>query len=136
MIVFGIALLRSTRHRVGRNRPSLRNSGVRPRSLLLVLLLVLLSSCDGESPTSPSATISGVVKDAYGNVWGGVTVGMVTERGVVDSGLTGHDGIYSIARLRPGHYRVWLQLGRTGPGSFVGEVDLVEGHTTFDIVTH
>lgn len=76
-----------------------------------------------------------MVKDKYGNLWGGVSIGMVTEQGVAASGLTHGDGHYSINRLQPGHYRVWLQLGKTGPGSFVGDVDLHEGTNTFDIVS-
>lgn len=106
--------------------------------LFLVLLLALVS-CDG-SPTDPftgrTAALSGVVTDPQGNVWGGVTVGIVhPEEGVVDSGLTDGRGRYSITRLRPGTYKVWLQLGRTGPGYFVADVDLREGHNTFDIVS-
>ena len=46
---------------------------------------------------------------------------------MVADGLTNDDGRYSISRLRPGQYRVWLQLGRTGPGYFVGDIDLREG---------
>jgi hypothetical protein len=113
---------------------------MRPRSLLLAFLLAAVA-CNGHSPTDPfggsSAAISGLVKDSYGNVWGGVSIGMVSaEGGVAGSGLTGNDGRYSIKRLHPGHYRVWLQLGPTGQGSFVGEIDLREGNNTFDIVTH
>lgn len=111
---------------------------VRPRSLLSVLLFVLVS-CDGGSPTDPfggsRAELTGVVRDSYGSVWGGVSIGMVRDGEVVASGVTGDDGRYTIRRLRPGHYRVWLQLGRTGPGSFVGEIDLREGQNTFDVVT-
>jgi hypothetical protein len=86
--------------------------------LLLVLALALVS-CDGHSPTDPfnrhSATLSGVVTDKYGYVWGGVTIGIIhPDQGVVANGLTDHHGRYSISRLSPGHYRVWLQLGRTG----------------------
>ncbi len=106
----------------------------------LLVLLFALVSCDSHSPTNPftgrSATLSGVVTDRYGNVWGGVSIGIVhPDRGVVASGLTDDDGRYSIRRLRPGKYRVWLQLGRTGPGYFVGDIDLREGHNTFDIVS-
>jgi len=105
----------------------------------LLVLLIVLVSCNGFSPTDPydahSAAIFGVVKDKYNNVWGGVSIGMVTEQGVAASGTTGNDGRYSIARLQPGHYRIWLQLGRTGPGSFVGDIDLHQGQNTFDIVT-
>jgi hypothetical protein len=108
-------------------------------SFVLVLLFVLVS-CDGLSPTDPlsgrSATLSGVVADSYGNVWGGVSIGIVhPARGVVASGLTDHGGRYSITRVNPGQYRVWLQLGRTGPGYFVGDIDLRDGHNTFDIVS-
>lgn len=107
-------------------------------SLLLGLLLVLVS-CDGHSPTSPStgrwASLSGVVTDPYANVWGGVSIGIVDPSGVVGSGVTDDKGSYSIGPLRPGHYRIWLQLGRTGPGYFVGDVDLREGRNTFDIVS-
>jgi hypothetical protein len=113
---------------------------VKPRSLSLVFLLLFLTSCNWLSPTDPSdersASITGVVKNAYDSVWGGVSVGMVTETGVAASALTGNDGRYRIRRLRPGHYRVWLQLGRTGPGGYVGEIDLQPGQNTFDIVTH
>lgn len=108
-------------------------------SLFLVLLLALVS-CDGHSPTDPFsgrwATLSGVVTDRYGNVWGGVSIGIVDPHGgVVASGLTDHDGRYSISRLRPGQYRVWLQLGRTGPGYFVADIDVHEGHNTFDVIS-
>jgi hypothetical protein len=108
-------------------------------SLLLVLLVVLVS-CDGHSPTDPfgerTAALSGVVTDPYGNVWGGVSIGIVhPDGGVVASGLTDDHGRYSIRRLRAGQYRVWLQLGRTGPGYFVGDVDLREGQNTLDIVS-
>jgi hypothetical protein len=113
--------------------------GVKRIPFLLALLLALVS-CDGHSPTDPftgpSATLAGVVTDRYGNVWGGVSIGMIQPDGsVVASGLTDDDGRYSIRRLRPGPYRVWLQLGRTGPGYLVGDVELREGHNTFDIVS-
>ena len=107
-------------------------------AFLLPLLFVLLS-CGGRSPTDPlggRATLSGVVADRYGNVWGGVSIGIVQPNGgVVDSGLTDDRGRYSIKHLWPGHYRVWLQLGRTGPGYFVGDVDLHEGQNTLDITS-
>jgi hypothetical protein len=106
--------------------------------LLLVLLLVLVS-CNGVSPTDPSgrsATLSGVVTDPYGNVWGGVAIGIVEPDGsVMTSGLTDDAGRYSISGIRPGRYRVWLQLGRTGPGYFVADLDMREGNNTFDIVS-
>ncbi len=113
--------------------------GVKRLPLLLVLLFALVS-CDGNSPTAPfaggSATLSGAVTDRYGQVWGGVTVGVVQPGGVVvASGLTGNDGRYSIRDIRPGEYRIWLQLGRTGPGEFVGDIELREGRNTFDIVS-
>lgn len=105
----------------------------------LVVLLFALASCDSHSPTDPfigRATLSGSVTDRYGHVWGGVSIGIVhPEKGVVADALTGDDGRYSIRRLRPGQYRVWLQLGRTGPGYFVGDIDLREGDNTFDIVS-
>jgi len=97
------------------------------------------TACDGHSPTEPfgarAATISGVVKDKYNNVWGGVSVGILTDQGVAGNGLTNREGRYSVSGLQPGHYRVWLQLGRTGPGSLVGEVDLHQGFNAFDIVS-
>jgi len=107
--------------------------------LLLVLVLALVS-CDGHSPTAPfgghSAALSGVVTDPYGQVWGGVTVGIVQpDRDVVADGLTDDHGKYSVKRLNPGPYRVWLQLGRTGPGYFVADVDLREGQNTLNIVS-
>ena len=106
---------------------------------VLVALLFALASCDGRSPLDPlsgRATLSGVVTDPYGYVWGGVTIGIVhPEREVVANGLTDDEGRYSISRIPPGQYRIWLQLGRTGPGYFVGDLDLREGHTTFDIVS-
>jgi hypothetical protein len=107
---------------------------------LLPGLLFALVFCDGDSPTGPlsgdRATLSGVVTDGYGNVSGGVSIGIVEPPGgVVDSGMTDDHGRYSITRLRPGPYRVWLQLGRTGPGYFVADVDLGEGHNTLDIVS-
>jgi len=49
--------------------------------------------------------------------------------------MTDDHGRYTIKQLTPGHYRVWLQLGRTGPGYFVNDVDLIEGHNTYDIVS-
>jgi hypothetical protein len=106
---------------------------------LLVLLLVLVS-CGGRSPTDPSggsrATLSGRVTDPYGHIWGGVSIGVVRPNGgVVASGLTGDNGRYSIGGLTPGPYRVWLQLGRTGPGYFAADVDLREGRNTLDIVS-
>ena len=110
---------------------------VRRVPFLLALLFVFLS-CGGRSPTDPfdrSATLSGVVTDRYGNVWGGVSIGVVQPSGAVDSGLTDDHGRYSIRRLRPDHYRVWLQLGRTGPGYFAADVDLHEGQNTLDIVS-
>lgn len=111
---------------------------VRRIPFLLILLFIFIS-CDGHSPTDPfteRASLSGVVTDPYGHVWGGVTIGIVhPDQGVVADGLTNDQGRYSIARLRPGQYRVWLQLGRTGPGYFVGDIDLREGHNTFDIVS-
>ena len=114
-------------------------TGVKRLPLLLVLLFALVS-CDGASPTAPftggSATLSGVVTDRHGHVWGGVTIGIVQPGGgVVAHGLTGDDGRYSIGDVRPGQYRIWLQLGRTGPGEFVGDIELREGRNTFDIVS-
>jgi hypothetical protein len=104
---------------------------------LLLALLVVFTSCDGFSPTDPSsghsATLSGVVTNAYGSVWGGVSVGLVQTE-VVASEMTDQHGRYSI-KVAPGHYRVWLQLGRTGPGYFVNDVDLIAGHNTYDIVS-
>lgn len=108
------------------------------RHLPLLALLLVLTSCEGLSPTEPfstTSTLSGVVKDPYGSVWGGVTVGLVADQGVAASGHTNDGGRYSLKSLRPGHYRVWLQLGRTGPGEFVGEIELREGNNTFDIQT-
>jgi hypothetical protein len=106
---------------------------------LLVLLLVLVS-CGGHSPTDPfggrPATLSGRVTDPYDHVWGGVSIGVVRPNGgVVASGLTGDNGRYSIGSITPGPYRVWLQLGRTGPGYFAADVDLHEGRNTLDIVS-
>jgi hypothetical protein len=105
----------------------------------LLALLFAVVSCDGFSPTDPSgrsATLSGVVTDPHGQIWGGVSIGIVEpDGGVVASGLTDNSGRYSISRLRPGRYRVWLQLGRTGPGYFVADVDLREGYNSFDIVS-
>lgn len=109
---------------------------VKRTSLLLVLLLALVS-CNG-SPTSPFggwAKISGVVSDPHGNIWGGVSIGIVRPEGVVASANTNDKGRYSIDDLRPGQYKVWLQLGRTGPGYFVADVDLREGNNTLDIVS-
>ena len=113
--------------------------GVKRLSFFLVLL-VLLVSCDGHSPTDPfggrMASLSGVITDPYGNVWGGVSIGIVQpDGGVVASGLTDDHGRYAIRDLRPGLYRVWLQLGRTGPGYFVGDIDLRDGQNTLDIVS-
>jgi len=106
------------------------------RLLLSLFLLVAFTACN--SPTEPfsRADLSGVVKDQYGNVWGGVSVSAVTPGGVAATGVTGNDGRYTIKRITPGHYRVWLQLGPTGPGYFVGDVDLHDGANTFDIVSH
>ena len=105
---------------------------------LVLLVLLSLVSCDG-SPTSPfsgsSATLSGVVKDPYGHVWGGVTIGVVAVEGVVADGRTNDEGRYTIKRIEPGHYKIWLQLGKTGPGYFVADVDLHEGQNTLDIVS-
>ena len=109
------------------------------RTPLFLVLLLTVVSCNGLLPTEPSdglATLSGVVTDPNGHAWGGVTLGIVhQERGVVADGRTNDAGRYSISRIPPGHYRVWLQLGRTGPGYFVGDIELREGHTTFDIVS-
>ena len=107
---------------------------------LLLVLLVALVSCNGHSPTDPLgehwAALSGVVSDPYGNVWGGVSIGIIQPNGgVVASGLTDGGGRYSIDRLRPGQYRIWLQLGRTGPGYVVGDLELSEGQNTFNIVS-
>ena len=107
--------------------------------LLLVFVLALVS-CDGHSPTDPFvgrwATLSGRVTDRYNNVWGGVSIGMIDpNRGVVASGLTNDEGRYSIGPLDPGQYRVWLQLGRTGPGYVVADIDLREGDNRLDIVS-
>ena len=69
-------------------------------------------------------------------MWGGVSIGIVqADKGVVASGLTDDRGRYSIGQLAPGHYRVWLQLGRTGQGYFVGDIDLTQGYNTYDIVS-
>ena len=110
---------------------------VEVKRIPLLLALFVLVSCDGRSPTDPSsghsATLSGVVSDAHGNVWGGVSIGLV-QADVVASGLTDDHGRYSI-RVAPGHYRVWLQLGHTGPGYFVNDVDLIDGRNTYDIVS-
>jgi hypothetical protein len=110
------------------------------RAPFLLVLALGLFSCDGYSPTDPfagnAATLAGVVTDPYGRVWGGVTIGIVhAEKGVVADGLTDDKGRYSISRIRPGQYRVWLQLGRTGPGYFVGDIDLRDGHNTLNIVS-
>lgn len=110
------------------------------RMPLLLALLFVLVSCGGHSPTDPfggrSATLSGRVTDPYGNVWGGVSIGVVRpDGGVVDSGLTNDQGRYSIGRLTPGPYRVWLQLGRTGPGYFAADVELHEGGNTLDLIS-
>ena len=112
-----------------------------PLLLLSLALLFALVSCNGHSPTDPgearSASLSGAVTDPHGNVWGGVSIGLVEpDGGVTASAVTDNEGRYSILALRPGKYLVWLQLGRTGPGYSVGEVDLHEGHTVFDIVSH
>ncbi|HEX3068762.1 MAG TPA: carboxypeptidase-like regulatory domain-containing protein [Thermoanaerobaculia bacterium] len=107
------------------------------RILILLALLLVIASCDGHSPTDPSsghsATLSGVVTDSRGNPWGGVSIGLVQSE-VAASGLTDDHGRYSI-KTAPGHYRVWLQLGRTGPGYFVNDVDLIAGQNTYDIVS-
>lgn len=105
---------------------------------LLVLLLTFVA-CNG-SPTAPIiaqwASLSGRVTDKYGNAWGGVSIGVVdAEKGVVASALTNDDGRYSIKELSAGQYRIWLQLGKTGPGYFVSDVDLREGSNTLDIVS-
>jgi hypothetical protein len=107
------------------------------RTFLVLVLLLLLTSCNRltDPLDSRTSTLTGVVKDSYGNVWGGVSIGLVKDQGVEASGLTGDGGRYTIRNLHTGHYRVWLQLGRTGQGSFVGDVDLQEGTNTFDIVT-
>jgi hypothetical protein len=121
----------------GRRLGTIRIHCVKRIPLLLVLLAALVS-CNGESPTSPldrSATLSGVVTDRYGNVWGGVSIGLVQAEGVVASGSTNGEGRYSIRGVRPGQYKVWLQLGRTGPGGFVGDIALHEGQNSFDIVS-
>lgn len=110
-----------------------------PLPLVLLVLSLLLISCDGSSPTSPltahTATLTGVVADAYGSVWGGVTIGIVSPEGVVADGGTNDQGRYTIRRIPPGHYKIWLQLGRTGPGYFASELNLHEGENTLDIVT-
>lgn len=105
---------------------------------VLLILLLAFVSCNGSSPTDPGqgfATLTGVVKDPHGNIWGGVSIGIVKPEGVVASGLTNDEGRYSIDRLRAGQYKVWLQLGRTGPGYFVADVDLHEGYNSLDIVS-
>ena len=111
---------------------------MKPLRYLLPLLFVLLS-CHGHSPTDPAggrATLSGVVTDRYGNVWGGVSIGVVDpSASVVADGLTDGHGRYSIHQIRPGHYRIWLQLGRTGPGYFAADVDLHGGENTLDLVS-
>jgi hypothetical protein len=104
-------------------------------------LLITLVSCNGHSPTDPgearSASLSGTVRDPHGNVWGGVGIGLVEpDGGVTADAVTDDEGRYSILALRPGKYLVWLQLGGTGPGYSVGEVEVHEGHTVFDIVSH
>jgi hypothetical protein len=103
------------------------------RAPFLIVLLFALVSCNG-SPTDPlgarTASLSGLVNDPYGSVWGGVTIGLVGADGKTDD-----HGRYSIGRLHPGPYRVWLQLGRTGPGYFVDDVLLHDGQNTLDIVS-
>lgn len=54
---------------------------------------------------------------------------------VVADGLTDDHGRYTIRRLSPGQYSVWLQLGRTGPDYIVGDIDLREGPNKLDIVS-
>jgi hypothetical protein len=111
---------------------------VKRAPFLLVLLLVLVSCKD--SPTDPfgerSARLSGIVTDQHGNIWGGVTIGLVGAEGTVAAdGKTDDHGRYSISHLHPGQYHVWLQLGRTGPGYFVDDVILRDGLNTLDIVS-
>lgn len=106
---------------------------------LLPLSLLLVVSCNGRSPTDPAggwATLSGVVSNPYGSVWGGVSVGLVDANGsVVGSARTDQSGRYSLTMRSPGRYRVWLQLGPTGPGSFVADIELHAGNNTLDIVS-
>jgi hypothetical protein len=109
------------------------------RIALVLVLLILVVSCEGRSPTDPSggwARLSGVVTNPYGSVWGGVTVSIVNANGaVVATSMSDQRGRYSLTVRPPGHYRVWLQLGRTGPGYFVGEIDLRVGRNSFNIVS-
>jgi hypothetical protein len=109
------------------------------RIALVLALVSLVMSCEGGSPTDPFdgwANLSGVVTNAYGSVWGGVTVAVINADGaVVGTAMTDQRGRYSLTLRPPGHYRVWLQLGRTGPGYFVGDIDLRAGKNTFNIVS-
>src|SRR6185436_12506720 len=106
-------------------------------SLLLTALLVL-TSCGDHSPTYPLAddlaTISGKVTNKYGVVTA-ATVSLVTSEGVLATANTGGSGTYTIKRVRPTHYHVYVYLGRQMPELFHGEVDLHGGMNTFDIVT-
>ena len=109
------------------------------RAPFLLVLLLALVACD-RSPTDPfgrrTASLSGIVKDAYGNIWGGVTIGLIGAEGTVTvDGKTDDHGRYSIGGLHAGTYHVWLQLGRTGPGYYVADVVLHDGQNTYDIVS-
>lgn len=111
---------------------------MRPLPLLAVLLCIL-TACDG-SPTDPfgasRATISGAVTDQYGRPMTAADVSIVRHGDVIGVSNTGDSGRYSISRIRPGRYHIYVYLGRSGREYFHAELDIHAGTNQYDIVTY
>ena|SRR2546422_8525943 len=81
------------------------------KKLLIATVVLCLALSNGAFGQSSNATVSGSVSDSYGAVLPGVSVTAANiGTGVVATVLSNESGVYNLASLLPGTYRVSAEL--------------------------
>jgi hypothetical protein len=99
------------------------------RKISTALCLFMLCSASAMQAQTPTATVSGIVKDSQGAVVLGANV-LVTNiaQGATRASATNSDGAYSIPDLPPGEYRAEMTSNGFAAAQYAGIV-LEAGHT-------
>ena len=102
------------------------------RKYALALCLLILSASSAALAQIPTATLSGIVKDARGAFIQGARVALTNvAQGTVRESSTNSDGSYSIPDLLPGTYRAELSSNSFSTAQFSNVV--LEAGRTFTL---
>ena len=89
----------------------------RPHRLAAVVCLFLLSAAPSGFAQSTSATIRGIVKDDTGGLPGATITAKEVTGGFTFSAVSGSDGSFVLAGLRPGTYDITVEMPQYKPAA-------------------